>query len=113
VLTNGTEPLLSRMAKIIKLKEKPNALAFRVSLDHPDPVKHDESRGKGNFRKALRTLGLLHAQGFGVSIARLMEPDENGKAIDRSYAPLLREAGLPPDLAINHDHYLHGCEKRS
>ena len=56
VLTNGTEPLLNRMAKIITLKEKPNPLAFRVSLDHPDPVKHDESRGKGNFRMALRTL---------------------------------------------------------
>jgi hypothetical protein len=38
VLTNGTEPLLNRMAKIIKLKEKPNPLAFRVSLDHPDPA---------------------------------------------------------------------------
>jgi len=100
VLTNGTEPLLNRMAKIIKLKEKPNALAYRVSLDHPDPVKHDESRGKGNFRMALRTLGLLHAEGFGVSIARLMEPDEDSEAVDRSYAPHLREAGLPEDLHI-------------
>lgn len=100
VLTNGTEPLLNRMGQVIKLKEKLNPLAFRISLDHPDPVKHDESRGKGNFRKALRTLGLLHAEGFCVSIARLMEPNEDGEAIDRSYTPLLREAGLPPDLAI-------------
>lgn len=100
VLTNGTEPLLNRIGQVIKLKEKPNPLAFRISLDHPDPAKHDESRGKGNFRKALRTLGLLHAEGFGVSIARLMEPGENGEAIDGSYAPLLREAGLPPDLSI-------------
>ena len=100
VLTNGTEPLLNRMAKIIKLKEKPKPLAFRVSLDHPDPVKHDESRGKGHFRMALRTLGLLQAEGFGVSIARLMEPEEDSEAVDRSYAPLLREAGLPADLLI-------------
>ena len=100
VLTNGTEPLLNRMAKIIKFKGKPNPLAFRVSLDHPDPVKHDESRGKGNFRTALGTLGLLHAEGFGVSIARLMEPGEDSEAVDRSYAPLLREAGLPEDLLI-------------
>ena len=100
VLTNGTEPLLNRMAKIVKLKEKPNPLAFRVSLDHPDPAKHDESRGKGNFRMALRTLGLLHTEGFGVSIARLMEPDEDSEAVDRSYAPLLAEAGLPEDLTI-------------
>ncbi len=100
VLTNGTEPLRNRMADILKLRQKPNPLAFRISLDHPDPVKHDESRGKGNFRMALRTLGLLHAEGFGVSIARLMEPEEGVEAIDRSYAPLLTEAGLPTDLLI-------------
>ncbi len=100
VLTNGTEPLRNLMADIVKLRQKPNSLAFRISLDHPDPVKHDESRGKGNFRMALRTLGLLHAEGFGVSIARLMEPEEDSEAIDRSYAPLLTEAGLPTDLLI-------------
>lgn len=100
VLTNGTEPLLNRMGQVIKLKEKPSPLAFRISLDHPDPAEHDKSRGKGNFRMALRTLGLLHAEGFGVSIARLMEPDEDGEAIDRCYAPLLEEAGLPADLPI-------------
>ncbi len=100
VLTNGTKPLLKRMAQVVELKEKPNPLCFRVSLDHSDPAKHDESRGKGNFRTALGTLGLLHAEGFGVSIARLMEPDEDSEAIDRSYAPFLLEAGLPPDLTI-------------
>ena len=100
VLTNGTEPLVNRMAQIIKLKEKPNPLAFRVSLDHPDPIKHDESRGKGNFRMALRTLGLLHTEGFAVSIARLMEPGEDSTRVDGSYALLLEEAGLPTDLQI-------------
>ena len=100
VLTNGTEPLLNRMAEILKLKAKPNPLAFRISLDHPDPAKHDESRGKGNFHMALRTLGLLHAEGFSVSIARLMEPDEDGEAIDGGYAPFLLEAGLPVDMPI-------------
>ena len=100
VLTNGTKPLLKRMAEIIKLKAKPNSLAFRISLDHPDPAEHDKSRGKGNFRTAIGTLGLLHAEGFGVSIARLTEPGEAGRAIDGSYAPFLREAGLPADLSI-------------
>jgi len=100
VLTNGTEPLLNRIGQVIKLKGKPEALTFRVSLDHPDPAKHDETRGKGNFRKALRTLGVLRAEGFGVSVARLMQPGEDSEAIDRSYSPLLREAGLPTDLPI-------------
>jgi molybdenum cofactor biosynthesis enzyme MoaA len=100
VLTNGTEPLRNRMARVLKLKEKPNPLSFRVSLDHPDPVKHDESRGKGNFRMVLGTLGLLDAEGFQVSIARLILPGEDGEAVDRGYEPLLRAAALPPDLSI-------------
>lgn len=100
VLTNGTAPLLNRMAQVVRFKEKPNPLSFRISLDHPNPARHDEARGKGSFRKAIRALSLLHTEGFGVSIARLMEPGEDSETIDGSYAPLLCEAGLPADLRI-------------
>ncbi|MDP6450415.1 MAG: radical SAM protein [Lentisphaeria bacterium] len=100
VLTNATEPLMNRIGEILPLIDKPNHLNLRVSLDHPDPVKHDESRGKGNFRKALRTLGRLHQIGFGVSIARLRGDNEDTDVVDRSYAPHLREVGLPEDLLI-------------
>jgi sulfatase maturation enzyme AslB (radical SAM superfamily) len=100
VLTNGTEPLLNRMKEIIQFRQKLHALAFRISLDYPDPAKHDASRGEGNFRKALRALGLLHTEGFAVSIARLMQPNEDTDAINGSYAPFLKEAGLPPNIPI-------------
>ncbi len=100
VLTNGTEPLLNRFDEIVALKDRPNPVSFRVSLDHPDPEKHDASRGRGNFRLALRTLGLLHREGFGVSIARLMLPEEDSEACDRSYAPFFAEAGLPDEMHI-------------
>lgn len=100
VLTNATEPLMNQMGKILRLRELPNPLSFRVSLDHPDPVKHDESRGRGNFRKALNTLGSLHQEGFGVSIARLMLPDEDSVAVDRAYAPYFEAAGVPANLTI-------------
>ncbi len=95
VLTNGTDPLGNRWDRILPLREKPNPLSFRVSLDHPDPEKHDASRGKGNFRKALETLGRLHQAGFGLSLARLASdvPDE-------AYRPFLEKAGLPPDTRI-------------
>ena len=59
VLTNATEPLMNRLSDVITLQDLPNELSFRVSLDHPDPKKHDESRGRGNFAKALKTLILL------------------------------------------------------
>jgi MoaA/NifB/PqqE/SkfB family radical SAM enzyme len=100
VLTNATEPLMNQFARVKTFAAKPNLLSFRISLDHPDPVKHDESRGKGNFKKALDTLGRLYKEGFGVSIARLMEKDEDVAAVDAAYAPFFRKAGVPLDITI-------------
>jgi len=100
LLTNATEPLMNQMGAILPLLEQPNSLNFRVSLDHPDPAKHDESRGKGNFRKALDTLGRLHREGFGVSIARHMLPGEDSVAVDQDYAPYFETARVPADLTI-------------
>lgn len=100
VLTNATEPLTKQMAAVLRLRDRPNRLKFRISLDHPDPVKHDESRGKGTFTQALDTLGRLYRAGFGVSIARRMLPDEDSNAVDRSYAPFFKSAGVPDDITI-------------
>jgi len=100
VLTNATEPLMNQFAKVKAFSAKPHTLSFRISLDHPDPVKHDESRGKGNFKKALDTLGRLYREGFGVSIARLMLKEEDSKAIDSAYLPYFRRAGVPLDVKI-------------
>jgi sulfatase maturation enzyme AslB (radical SAM superfamily) len=100
VLTNATEPLMNQMAEVLGLRDQPNPVKFRISLDYPDPAKHDESRGKGNFKKALDTLGRLHRAGFDVSIARLMLPGEESTAVDRAYAPYFAAAGVPEDIAI-------------
>lgn len=100
VLTNGTEPLMKHFARIAALRDKPNPLSFRVSLDHPDPEQHDASRGKGKFSMALDALRRLHAAGFHVSIARLMQLEEDTDARDRAYSRHLRAAALPPDLLI-------------
>ncbi len=100
VLTNGTEPLRNRFADVVALKSKPHDVSFRISLDHPDPEKHDESRGKGNFKMALRTLGQLHEAGFQVSIARLMLKDEESGVRDAGYVPCFAEAGLPVSPTI-------------
>lgn len=100
VLTNGTEPLLSRMREVVHLRKKPHPLIFRVSLDHPDPAQHDAGRGQGRFNLVLKTLAHLHAQGFSVSIARQEVPSENREAVDAAYRPYLQAAGLPTDLHI-------------
>jgi len=100
VLTNATEPLMNQIGAVLPLRDKPNSLNFRVSLDHPDPVKHDESRGRGNFKKALTTLGRLHQSGFGVSIARLILSGEDSASVDHAYTPYFESAGVPLDLTI-------------
>jgi len=100
VLTNATEPLMNRMAEILAFADAPNALSFRVSLDFSDPERHDAGRGKGNFRKSLRTLGRLHEAGFSVSIARLQEDGEVPADADAAYSRYFAEAGLPEATRI-------------
>lgn len=100
VLTNGTKPLRSRFDDLLPLRKRPHALRFRVSLDYPDPAKHDAARGRGNFEMSLDTLRMLHESGFRVSIARLAEPAEDAAAVNAAYQPHFERAGLPPDTHI-------------
>lgn len=98
VLTNGTKPLIVRMPEVLPLRSKPHQLSFRISLDYPDPERHDESRGRGNFKMALETLGLLHENGFVVSIARLQIPGEDSAEVQRQYRPFLDSVGIRETL---------------
>ena len=100
VLTNGTEPVMNRMEEILPLQDKPHRVKFRVSIDYPDPARHDAGRGPGNFHRALDTLGRLHRYGFDVSIARQREPDEDLQAADQSFHPFLDHVGVPRTINI-------------
>lgn len=100
VLTNGTAPFIRRAHQLALLRQAPHALAFRVSIDHPDEARHDAGRGLKNFRKALEGLKLLHAAGFEVGITRQMTPGENAAAIEARFRQLLRRQGLPDGLPI-------------
>lgn len=100
VLTNGTKPLRDRFEDIKKLREEPHPLKFRISLDHPDPQKHDETRGNGNFMMAMKALSALHKHGFSVSLARHRNLSEHPDEVDRAYQPFFEKAGLPFDTNI-------------
>lgn len=100
VLTNGTAPLIKRVHQLQLLKQQPHALAFRVSIDHPDEQLHDAGRGWGNFKRAIEGLKLLHQAGFAISIARHSKPDEDAAAVAAKYVELLRKHGLPADTAL-------------
>lgn len=94
VLTNGTTPLHRKLDQIARLRAKPHTLTLRISLDYPDPVRHDAGRGEGNFELALDGLVRLWRLGFPVAIARLMEPDEDTDAVDAQYCEILRSRGV-------------------
>lgn len=98
VLTNGTLPLRKRWDELLSLRQADYPVRFRISLDYPDAARHDAGRGAGNFALALETLGLLHESGFGVSIARQMEQDEDTAAVEAAFRAHFRAAGVPEDL---------------
>jgi len=98
VLTNGTRPLYKRWEDVMGLRDAPHPIRFRVSLDYPDPERHDSGRGEGNFALALETLGKLHDAGFGVSIARQMEQDEDRAAVEDAFRAHFRSVNVPEDI---------------
>lgn len=100
VLTNGTEPVLKRLDQVRRLLGSLHPVTFRVSIDYPDAERHDAGRGDGNFDKAWQGLKALHDFGFGVSIARQMEADEDTRAVDDQFRTLFTRHGLPADLRI-------------
>ena len=100
VLTNGVDAVPARLRKLAPLSARPHPLSLRVSIDYPDPARHEAGRGAGNFVKAWRALALLSGTGFRVSIARQMEPGEDRRAVEERYRALMREHGLSDELNI-------------
>jgi sulfatase maturation enzyme AslB (radical SAM superfamily) len=100
VLTNGTDPVLKRLHHIETLRGSQHPISFRVSVDWPDPDRHDAGRGVGNFRKAFRGMRALHRMGFHVSLARQMEAGEDSASVDTRFRALLQTYGLPDDTRI-------------
>jgi pyruvate-formate lyase-activating enzyme len=96
LVTNGTAPLIKRPQQLLTLKQHAHPLTFCISVDHPDERRHDAGRGWGNFKRAMAGLKILHAAGFAVCVARQALPDEVSVDVQRRYAELLRQHGLPP-----------------
>lgn len=100
VLTNGTAPVVRRMAQLRKLAGTPHPITFRISLDYADEKRHDEGRGAGNFQLALQGLRALHKAGFSVSVARQRQAGRDEAEVDGDFRQLLVAEGLPVDLRI-------------
>ena len=100
VLTNGTDAVLKRLRQLDRLQACANPISFRVSIDYPDEARHDAGRGPGRFRQALAGMKALHERGFGVSLARQMQPGEDAAAVAAQFRAVLARHGLPADLRL-------------
>ena len=100
VLTNGTDPLIRRLAEIESLAGQPHPVSFRISIDYANAERHEAARGRGNFVKAWRTLAALHARGFAVSLARQSDPGEDIAAVDGAFRQWMADYGLPDNTRI-------------
>ncbi len=100
VLTNGTDPVLKRLTRIKRLTGSAHPISFRISIDYPDRIRHDEGRGAGNFDKALDGMRSLSELGFHVTLARQAQTEEDSDAVDRKFRDLLYARGLPENMRI-------------
>ena len=100
VLTNGTAPLRQRLDQVAVLAQAPHPIRFRISIDYPEPERHEAGRGEGTFDEAFSTMRALYDLGFPLSLARQWEPDENTKAVEQHFRSHLRRYGLPEDLHL-------------
>lgn len=98
VLTNATEPLLKRLLQLESLRKQPNALHFRVSLDHFLSDVHDQGRGEGMFAMALQGLRALHDMGFRISVASQTITDMPAHQVAAGFAAVFHDAGLPQNI---------------
>jgi sulfatase maturation enzyme AslB (radical SAM superfamily) len=100
VLTNGTAPLRQRLEQVAPLARARNPIRFRVSIDYPDPARHEAGRGAGTFEESFATMQALHKLGFHLSLARQWQPDEDTAAVEQGFRDHLRRHGLPEDMHL-------------
>lgn len=100
VLTNATAPLRQRLNQIRHLAQAAHPIRFRVSIDYPEAARHDAGRGEGTFEESFSTMKALHDLGFGLSLARQWQPDEDTAAVEEAFRAHLRRHGLPEELHL-------------
>ncbi|HEX2942881.1 MAG TPA: radical SAM protein [Rhodopila sp.] len=98
VLTNAMKPMRRCRADLLALRAQyGDRLTIRVSLDHFDPVIHEQERGRRSWAPALDGLVWLARNGFRLDVAgrRLTGSDE--AALRAGFAKLFAQHDIPVD----------------
>jgi uncharacterized Fe-S cluster-containing radical SAM superfamily protein len=100
VLTNAMRPMMKHAAALLGLNARHgDRLVVRVSLDHPDPIRHEEERGARTFSATLAGLEWLGANGFTVHVAGRLRWGDEEAALRAAYGTLFAARGIAVDAA--------------
>ncbi len=99
VLTNAMKPMLRHAAALRLLAGTfGDRLTLRVSIDHPDPARHDAERGSGSFAQAIAGLEWLVRAGVHVHVAgRPGLSGESETALREGFSRLFASHRIPLD----------------
>lgn len=99
VLTNAMKPMLNRRDRLAALRIFGPALKLRVSIDHYDPVLHEQVRGEGTWAPMLEGLRWLSATGFSVAAAGRTFWPEDEASLRLGFARLFTAENIAIDAA--------------
>jgi MoaA/NifB/PqqE/SkfB family radical SAM enzyme len=98
VLTNAMKPLRKRRAELLALREEfGDRLTIRVSVDHHDPLIHEQERGRRSWAPTLDGLVWLARNGFKLDIAGRRFTEETEDSLRAGFARLFAEHRIDVD----------------
>lgn len=98
VLTNAMRPMQQSAEALLGLKARfGERLMLRVSVDHFDPARHREERGRQSWTPMLRGLRWLSEHGFALSVAGRTRWGDSDADLRAGYAALFEREGIGID----------------
>jgi uncharacterized Fe-S cluster-containing radical SAM superfamily protein len=98
VLTNAMKPLRKLRPELLALRaEFGDRLTIRVSVDHHDPLVHEQERGRRSWAPTLDGLVWLARNGFRLDIAGRRFTEETEDSLRAGFARLFADHGIDVD----------------
>lgn len=101
VLTNAMRPMEKCAEDLIKLNKKHKEnLTIRVSIDHYNPVYHEQERGKNTWNPTIKGLKWLSDNDFTIDVAgrtRWEKENSNDNNLRDGYAELFKKHDIKLD----------------
>ena len=93
VLSNGMRPLEIKFKDLLRLPNL-NNLTIRISVDHYRKKYHESIRGINTWKKVIRNLKWLDANGFNLNIASKINLNESEENIRNGFDKLFKRIAL-------------------